>query len=66
MFVNVTNDMTITYEEMFGPVLRVIAYETEEEAVWIADDTSVGLHGFVSEQKGHAEQCKPLRAQRTR
>ena len=48
VFVNVTNDMTIAQEEIFGPVLCVIAYETEEEAIGIANDTSYGLHGFVS------------------
>jgi aldehyde dehydrogenase (NAD+) len=48
VFVNVRNDMTIAREEIFGPVLCVIPYETEEEAVSIANDTSYGLHGFVS------------------
>ena len=48
VFVNVTNDMTIAQEEIFGPVLSVIAYETEEEAIGIANDTRFGLHGFVS------------------
>jgi aldehyde dehydrogenase (NAD+) len=48
VFVNVTNDMTIAREEIFGPVLCVLTYETEEEAIRIANDTSYGLHGFVS------------------
>jgi aldehyde dehydrogenase (NAD+) len=48
VFVNVTNDMTIARDEIFGPVLCVIAYETEEEAIRIANDTKFGLHGFVS------------------
>jgi aldehyde dehydrogenase (NAD+) len=48
VFVDVTNDMTIAQEEIFGPVLCVIAYETEEEAIRIANDTRYGLHGFVS------------------
>jgi aldehyde dehydrogenase (NAD+) len=48
VFVNVTNDMTIAREEIFGPVLSVITYETEDEAVRIANDTKFGLHGFVS------------------
>jgi aldehyde dehydrogenase (NAD+) len=48
VFVNATNDMTIAREEIFGPVLCVITYETEEDAVRIANDTSYGLHGFVS------------------
>jgi aldehyde dehydrogenase (NAD+) len=48
VFVNVKNDMTIAQEEIFGPVLSVIAYETEEDAIRIANDTSFGLHAFVS------------------
>jgi aldehyde dehydrogenase (NAD+) len=48
VFVNVKNDMTIAREEIFGPVLCVITYETEEDAIRIANDTSFGLHAFVS------------------
>ena len=48
VFVNVTNDMAIAREEIFGPVLSVITYETEEDAIRIANDTRYGLHGFVS------------------
>ena len=48
VFVNVSNDMTIAREEIFGPVLSVITYETEDEAIRIANDTNFGLHGFVS------------------
>jgi len=48
VFVNVRNDMTIAREEIFGPVLCVITYETEEDAIRIANDTSFGLHAFVS------------------
>ena len=48
VFVNVKNDMTIAREEIFGPVLSVIAYEDEEDAIRIANDTSFGLHAFVS------------------
>jgi aldehyde dehydrogenase (NAD+) len=48
IFVNVTNDMTIAQEEIFGPVLSVIAYDTEEEAIKIANDSRYGLHAFVS------------------
>jgi aldehyde dehydrogenase (NAD+) len=48
VFVNVANDMTIAREEIFGPVLCVITYETEEDAIRIANDTRYGLHGFVS------------------
>jgi aldehyde dehydrogenase (NAD+) len=48
VFVNVTNDMTIAREEIFGPVLSVIAYDDEEDAIRIANDTDFGLHAYVS------------------
>jgi aldehyde dehydrogenase (NAD+) len=48
IFVNVKNDMTIAREEIFGPVLSVIAYENEEDAIRIANDTNFGLYAFVS------------------
>ena len=48
VFVNVNNDMAIAQEEIFGPVLCVIAYESEEDAIRIANDTSYGLHAYVS------------------
>src|ERR1700722_4879977 len=48
VFVNVTNDMAIAQEEIFGPVLSVITYDTEEAAIRIANDTSFGLHAFVN------------------
>jgi len=48
VFVNVSNDMTIAQEEIFGPVLSVIAYDTVDEAVSIANDSKYGLHAFVS------------------
>jgi aldehyde dehydrogenase (NAD+) len=47
-FVDVTNDMRIAREEIFGPVLVVIAYEDEEDAIRIANDSEYGLHGGVS------------------
>jgi aldehyde dehydrogenase (NAD+) len=47
VFVNVRNDMTIAQEEIFGPVLCVIAYETEDEAIRIANDSRYGLHAAV-------------------
>jgi aldehyde dehydrogenase (NAD+) len=49
VFVNVTNDMTIAREEIFGPVLSVIAYDSEDEAISIANDSKYGLHA-VGEQ----------------
>jgi aldehyde dehydrogenase (NAD+) len=48
VFVNVTNDMTIAREEIFGPVLCVITYGTDDDAIEIANDTSYGLHAYVS------------------
>jgi aldehyde dehydrogenase (NAD+) len=47
VFVNVKNDMTIAREEIFGPVLSVIAYDSEDEAIAIANDSRYGLHGAV-------------------
>ena len=47
VFVNVTNDMTIAQEEIFGPVLSVIAYDSEDEAIRIANDSKYGLHSAV-------------------
>src|SRR5207342_2231592 len=43
IFVNVKNDMTIAREEIFGPVLCILPYQNEEEAVQIANDTPYGL-----------------------
>jgi aldehyde dehydrogenase (NAD+) len=47
VFVNVKNNMAIAQEEIFGPVLCVIAYDSEEEAIRIANDSKYGLHGAV-------------------
>jgi aldehyde dehydrogenase (NAD+) len=47
VFVNVKNDMTIAQEEIFGPVLSVIAYDSEDEAIRIANDCKYGLHSAV-------------------
>jgi acyl-CoA reductase-like NAD-dependent aldehyde dehydrogenase len=55
VFSNVTNDMTIAREEIFGPVLSIIPYDTEEEAIQIANDTPYGLAGGVwagSQERG--------------
>ena len=48
VFSNVSNDMTIAREEIFGPVLSIIPYDSEDEAVEIANDTPYGLSGYVS------------------
>jgi aldehyde dehydrogenase (NAD+) len=47
VFVNVKNDMTIAQEEIFGPVLCVIAYDSEDEAIQIANDSKYGLHSAI-------------------
>jgi aldehyde dehydrogenase (NAD+) len=47
VFSRVRNDMRIAREEIFGPVLSIIAYRDEEEAVAIANDTSYGLQAYV-------------------
>lgn len=48
IFADVRNDMTIAKEEIFGPVLCIIPYEDEEDAIRIANDTPYGLAGFVT------------------
>jgi aldehyde dehydrogenase (NAD+) len=48
VFAGVRNDMTIAREEIFGPVLCIIPYEDEDDAVRIANDTPYGLSGFVT------------------
>jgi len=48
VFTDVDNNMTIAREEIFGPVLSIIPYEDEDEAVRIANDTPYGLSGFVT------------------
>ena len=47
VFTNVTNDMRIAREEIFGPVLSILTYRTEEEAITIANDTVYGLQSYV-------------------
>jgi len=58
VFSNVRNDMTIAREEIFGPVLSIIPYESEEDAVRIANDTAYGLSGYVS--SGDLERARAL------
>ncbi|MEL6450471.1 MAG: aldehyde dehydrogenase family protein [Pseudomonadota bacterium] len=52
VFADVTNDMTIAREEIFGPVLSIIPFDTEDEAVEIANDTVYGLTNYVQTQDG--------------
>jgi aldehyde dehydrogenase (NAD+) len=56
VFSEVRNDMTIAQEEIFGPVLSIIAYEGEDEAARIANDSAYGLAGAV--WAGDAERAK--------
>ena len=55
VFSDVNNDMAIAREEIFGPVLTMLPYDSEEEAIRIANDTPYGLAGYVqSEDSDHA------------
>jgi aldehyde dehydrogenase (NAD+) len=48
VFANVTNDMTIAREEIFGPVLSILGYDNLDQAIEIANDTEYGLAGYVA------------------
>jgi aldehyde dehydrogenase (NAD+) len=48
IFGNVTNDMTIAKEEIFGPVLTILGYESVDQAIEIGNDTEYGLAGYVN------------------
>ncbi|MDH3730849.1 MAG: aldehyde dehydrogenase family protein [Acidimicrobiia bacterium] len=54
VFADVTNDMTIAREEIFGPVQSLIGYEDEDDAINIANDTVYGLAGYVSGSQDRA------------
>ena len=58
VFANVNNDLTIAREEIFGPVLSILPYENEEQAIEIANDTEYGLYGYVS--SGDVEHAKKV------
>jgi aldehyde dehydrogenase (NAD+) len=66
VLVDVAPEMTIAKEEIFGPVLAVIPYSTEEEALWIANDSPYGLGGYVfsRDRKRGYEFASGLRAGR--
>ncbi len=55
VFANVHNNMTVAREEIFGPVLVIIAYPDEDEAVRIANDTTYGLAAYVQGERDEAE-----------
>ena len=61
VFANVNNSMTIAREEIFGPVLAILPYETEEEAIRTANDTPYGLSGYV--QSGDIAHARRVAAQ---
>jgi aldehyde dehydrogenase (NAD+) len=61
IFANVTNDMTIAREEIFGPVLAILPYNTEEEAIKMANDTVYGLSGYV--QSGDIDHARKVASQ---
>ncbi|TWG49643.1 aldehyde dehydrogenase family protein [Aminobacter sp. J44] len=61
VFADVTNDMTIAREEVFGPVLAMIPFETEEEAIAIANDTPYGLSSYI--QTGDPERARRVARQ---
>ena len=55
--------MTIAKEEVFGPTLSIIKYETEEQAIQIANDTEYGLAGYIQYKPSHGhEVAKKIRA----
>jgi len=53
VFSDVTNDMKIAKEEIFGPVLSIIPFENEEEAIAITNDTAYGLTNYIQTQDKH-------------
>lgn len=60
VFADVSNDMTIAREEIFGPVLVMIPYDDEEDAIRMANDTVYGLSGYV--QSGSLERARRVAA----
>jgi len=66
VFADVTPDMAIAKEEIFGPVLSIINYDTEDQAIAIANETTYGLAGYVQAgDLGHARRvAEKIRAGR--
>ncbi len=63
IFADVTNDMTIAREEIFGPVLAMMPYDSEEDAIAIGNDTVYGLAAYVQGEPEHARKvARELRA----
>ena len=61
VFANVKPEMTIAREEIFGPVLSILPYDSEEQAVRMANDTVYGLSGYV--QSGDLDHARKVAAQ---
>ncbi|MGC6476350.1 MAG: aldehyde dehydrogenase family protein [Parvibaculales bacterium] len=61
IFANVSNDMIIARQEVFGPVLAILPYDTEEEAIEIANDTPYGLSSYI--QAGDKDKARAVAAQ---
>ena len=61
VFANVKPEMTISREEIFGPVLSILPYKTEEQVVELANDTVYGLAGYV--QSGDVEHARKVAAE---
>ena len=60
VFANVTPDMTIAREEIFGPVLAIMPYESEEQVIAMANDTTYGLAAYV--QSGSIDRARKVSA----
>ena len=58
VFADVTNDMTIAREEIFGPVLSMMAFDSEDEAIAVANDTDYGLTNYI--QSGDIERGRRI------
>jgi aldehyde dehydrogenase (NAD+) len=61
IFADVTNDMTIAREEIFGPVLSILPYDSEDDAIRMANDTVYGLSSYV--QSGDLEHARRVALQ---
>jgi aldehyde dehydrogenase (NAD+) len=61
IFANATNDMTIAREEIFGPVMTIIPYKSEADAIAMANDTLYGLSGYV--QSGSIDRARDVARQ---
>jgi aldehyde dehydrogenase (NAD+) len=60
VFADVTSSMTIARDEIFGPVLSILSYDSDDDAVTIANDTNYGLAGYV--QSGDVEHARCIAA----